>query len=187
MKETIETAEKNKRAFLVGIKDGKMSGTEADSLIRELESLVYSLGLEIAGLEMVRVRENHAKYGVGTGKAEELAQKAMSVEADCIIFDREISASQQRNWEELVEISVFDRQELIIRIFAGRARTREAELQVRLAELAYALPRLSISISIFQGKGAAATEPAVRAKPVLRPTGAWWNSGFTRWKKNWKR
>jgi len=142
MKDTIETAEKTKRAFLVGIRDGKMSGTEADSLIRELESLVYTLGLEIAGLEMVHNRQNHAKYGVGTGKAEELRQKAVSLEADCIIFDREISPSQQRNWEELTGISVIDRQELIIQIFAGRARTREADLQVRLAELVYTLPRL---------------------------------------------
>jgi len=142
MKDTIETAEKTKRALLVGIKDWKTSGIEADSLVRELESLVYTQGLEIAGLEMVHLRENHAKYGIGTGKAEELTQKALSLEADCIIFDRELSPSQQRNWEELAGISVFDRQELIIQIFAGRARTREAELQVSLAELVYTLPRL---------------------------------------------
>jgi GTP-binding protein HflX len=72
-----------------------------------------------------------------------LADKALAAGAECIIFDRELSPSRQRNWEELSGLAVLDRQELIIRIFASRARTREAELQAELAELLYALPRLS--------------------------------------------
>ena len=131
-----------KRAVLVGIRDGKVSREEAASLARELAGLVDTLGLEIAGQEMVQVREKSAKYGMGTGKAEELAEKAASLQADCIIFDRDITPSQQRNWEELSGFPVIDRQELIIQIFASRARTREAELQINLAELKYALPRL---------------------------------------------
>lgn len=131
-----------KKAFLVGIRDEKMSAAQADSLTNELSSLVDTLGLEIAGREIVRIREKHAKYGIGTGKAEELAQKAASLEANCIIFDREISPSQQRNWENLSGISAIDREELIIQIFSGRARTREAELQISLAEHIHALPRL---------------------------------------------
>jgi GTP-binding protein HflX len=71
-----------------------------------------------------------------------LAQKAVSLEADCIIFDCDLTPSQQRNWEELAGMPVIDRQELIIQIFASRARTREAELQINLAKLVYALPRL---------------------------------------------
>ena len=130
------------RAYLAGIKDEKLSWEEANSLSRELENLVNTLGLEIVAQEIVNVRENHIRYGMGTGKAEELAQKAASCEADCLIFDRNISPSQQRNWETLSGISVIDRQELIIQIFASRARTREAELQVRMAELQYSLPRL---------------------------------------------
>jgi GTP-binding protein HflX len=91
---------------------------------------------------------------MGTGKAEELAKKAASLEADCIVFDRDISPSQQRNWEDLSGISVIDRQELIIQIFAGRAQTREAELQVRLAELMYKLPRLQHKyIDLSQQRG----------------------------------
>jgi GTP-binding protein HflX len=142
MKKTIDAGEIRKRAFLVGIRDERMSVSEADSLVNELLHLADTLGLEIASTQTVHLRENHAKYGMGTGKAEELAQKAASLEVDCIVFDREISPSQQRNWEELAGIPVIDRQELIIQIFAGRARTREAELQVRLAELIYSLPRL---------------------------------------------
>ena len=142
MKNQSDTVETIPRAFLVGIRDEKMSAKEADSLSRELVGLVNTLGPEIVSLEMVHVKEKQARFGMGTGKAEELAQKAASFKADCIIFDRDISPSQQRNWEELSGVPVIDRQELIIQIFAGRARTREAELQVSLAELKYALPRL---------------------------------------------
>jgi GTP-binding protein HflX len=72
-----------------------------------------------------------------------LAEKAAELQVDCLIFDGELSPSQQRNWENLTGRSAVDRQELIIQIFASRAKTREAELQVSLAELSYALPRLS--------------------------------------------
>ena len=133
MKESIHTGKENIRAFLVGIRDEKISAREADSLAGELAGLVYTLGLDIVSLEVVHVREKSARYGIGTGKTEELAQKAADLEADCIVFDRDISPSQQRNWEELTGISVIDRQELIIQIFASRAQTREAELQVKLA------------------------------------------------------
>ena len=142
MKGTIETAEVPKRAFLVGIRDEKMPVSEADSLMKELLRLADTLGLEVLATETVHLRGNNSKFGMGSGKAEELAKKAASLEVDCIVFDREISPSQQRNWESLSGIPVIDRQELIIQIFAGRARTREAELQVRLAELIYSLPRL---------------------------------------------
>jgi len=138
----IDTAETPRRAFLVGIRDEKMRVSEADSLLKELMRLADTLGLEVSATETVHLRGNNAKFGMGTGKAEELAQKAASLEVDCIVFDREISPAQQRNWEELTGIPVIDRQELIIQIFASRARTREAELQVRLAELIYSLPRL---------------------------------------------
>jgi len=142
MKRTIDTAEIRKRCFLVGIRDERMPVSEADSLLKELSRLADTLGLEVLAMEIVHLRGSNAKFGMGTGKAEELAQKAASLEVDCIVFDREISPVQQRNWESLAGIPVIDRQELIIQIFASRARTREAELQVRLAELVYSLPRL---------------------------------------------
>jgi len=138
----INAEEKGTKAFLIGIRDEKISIPEADSLKAEFSGLVYTLGLEIAAHELVHVREKSVKYGMGSGKAETLAQTAASLEADCIIFDRDLSPSQQRNWEELSGIPAIDRQELIIQIFASRARTREAELQINLAELIYSLPRL---------------------------------------------
>jgi len=147
------------RAFLVGIRDEKISAQEAESLVAELTGLVYTLGLDIVSEEIVNVREKTARYGIGTGKAEELAGKAAELGANCIVFDRDITPSQQRNWEDIPSckdagISVIDRQELIIQIFAGRAQTREAELQVNLARLEYKLPRLQHKyIDLSQQRG----------------------------------
>jgi GTP-binding protein HflX len=142
MKTLHETEEQPKRVFLVGIRDRKTSAAEAASLSRELAGLTATLGLETAGEEIVHVRENSPRYGVGAGKAAELAEKAADAGAACLVFDRDLSPSQQRNWEELAGIPAVDRQELIIKIFADRAKTREAELQAGLAALNYALPRL---------------------------------------------
>ena len=152
-----ETAEKRKRALLISFAAEKKSGVfneDREPPGRELESLTRTLELEIAGHEIVKVRERQPKFGMGSGKAEELAETAKRLEADCLVFDGEISPSQQRNWENLSEISVLDRQELIIQIFAMRATTREAELQVRLAELNYRLPRLTHKyINLSQQRG----------------------------------
>ncbi|MDR1803665.1 MAG: GTPase HflX [Treponema sp.] len=142
MSKTTVVEEKSKRAFLIGVWEEKTSSAELDSLKAEFSSLVDTLGLEIVSQELIHVREKNAKFGIGTGKAGELAQKAVSLEADCVIFDRDLTPSQQRNWEELAGMPVIDRQELIIQIFASRAHTREAELQVNLAKLVYSLPRL---------------------------------------------
>ena len=135
-----ETREKQKRAVLVSIVNGN-AGDEVSC--KELQGLSKSLGLEIIAHEKIRVREKSAKFGMGSGKAESLSQKAAELEADLFVFDWNPSPSQQRNWEELSGIPVVDRQELIIRIFADRANTREAELQLKLAELSYFLPRLT--------------------------------------------
>ncbi|MCL2412042.1 MAG: GTPase HflX [Treponema sp.] len=133
-----------KKAFLVSI----LSGGQNDEAVcpahcRELEGLCETLGLDIIAHEKVRVREKTAKFGMGSGKAEELSSMASEQGADLMVFDWNPSPSQQRNWEALSGMPVLDRQELIIRIFAERASTREAELQVKLAQLSYFLPRLT--------------------------------------------
>jgi len=129
-----ETRERQKRALLVILSDDNTG---------ELQGLVKTLELEIAGQEIVKIRERQPKFGMGSGKAEEIAGKAKELEADCLVFDWDISPSQQQNWEDLSGIPVIDRQELIIHIFAMRAVTRESDLQVQLAELHYRLPRLT--------------------------------------------
>jgi GTP-binding protein HflX len=142
MKELYRIGDPPKRAFLVSVWDDKSSKEEADSLAREMAGLARTLGIELIARETVHVRENHAQFGMGTGKAREIAEQAAALGADCLVLDWSPGPSQQRNWEDLTGIPAMDRQELIIQIFAGRAKTREAELQVALAELTYELPRL---------------------------------------------
>ena len=122
------------RALLVG---------EPGNNLQELKGLVLTLGLDVVQRLTLNKLEIHPAYGMGTGKALEIADLAKQIEADCIIFDFNLEPRKQRNWEELTGISCFDRQEVIIRIFAQRAQTKEAVLQVELARLSYALPRLS--------------------------------------------
>ena len=130
--------EKKARALLIGSPAAKEAGKP-----EELEGLVQTLGMDIAGsLVLTRIEPTPA-YGIGTGKAQEITDKAKELEADCIIFDWEIDPTKQRNWEKLTQKPVFDRNEVIIRIFAQRAKTKEATLQVNLARLVYSLPRLS--------------------------------------------
>ena len=130
------------RAMLVGAYTGTDSSAEAASLLEELEELVNPLGIPILGRRLVHHRENHARFLMGSGKAEEVAEAAKELGADVLIFDNELTPSQQRNWEKLAGMLVIDRQEVILDIFAKRAHTREARLQVDLARMEYSLPRL---------------------------------------------
>lgn len=131
-----EIKEQKKKACLVSSLKDEDSGNE-------LQGLAETLDLEISSHERINIRERQAKFGIGSGKAEELSAKAIRLKADCLVFDWDISPSQQRNWEEISGIPVMDRQELIIQIFASRASSKEAELQVQLAQLHYMLPRLA--------------------------------------------
>lgn len=111
----------------------------------ELKSLVSTLQMEtVFALTLTRL-EVQPVYGMGKGKAEEICALAKEKDAECIIFDFDLDPGKQKNWEKLCKIPCFDRQEVIIRIFAQRARTKEAVLQVELARLTYSLPRLSHS------------------------------------------
>jgi GTP-binding protein HflX len=145
MTELQDTAVRPERAFLVGVQTDAVPKAEAESLLRELAGLAASLGLEEAGRVVARIRERSAALLLGSGKADEIVAAAKAEEADSIVFDHPLTPVQQRNWEKLADLKVYDRSELIIRIFASRARTREAALQVELAQLEYALPRLAHS------------------------------------------
>lgn len=136
MYEVQKEAEKKVRALLVG---------QPRDDISELEGLVKTLGLEIARSVVLTRLEITPAYGMGKGKAEELCALAKELSADVIIFDFVIEPRKQRNWEKLAKIPVYDRQEVILKIFAQRAQTKEAVLQVQLAELQYSLPRLAHS------------------------------------------
>lgn len=133
MVEVKEEAERVPRALLVG---------EPGNDLQELKGLVLTLGMDIVQRFTLNRLEVQPQYGMGSGKAQEINELAHSIKADCIIFDFNIEPRKQRNWEELTGLSCFDRQEVIIRIFASRAQTKEASLQVELARLQYSLPRL---------------------------------------------
>ncbi len=131
------------RAFLVAAYFGGETRDEAESLLEELRELTHTLGVPVKGSLLVPVREPQSRLLMGSGKAEQVVEAARQVEADVIIFDNELTPAQQRNWEELSKMTVIDRQEVILDIFAQRAQTREARLQVNLARLEYSLPRLT--------------------------------------------
>ncbi|MGB8169867.1 MAG: GTPase HflX [Chthoniobacteraceae bacterium] len=131
------------RALLVGAYMETAGKSEAISLLAELEELVDTLGVPVFDRMLVFHREMHPRYLIGSGKAEEIVAKAKAEALDVIIFDNELSPSQQRNWEQLSGITVIDRTEVILDIFGKRAQTREARLQVELARLQYSLPRLT--------------------------------------------
>jgi GTP-binding protein HflX len=131
------------RALLIGAYTDTAKKADAQSLLEELEELVDTLGIPVIDRKLVHHRENHARYLIGSGKAQELVDFAKEHECDVLIFDNELSPSQQRNWEELSGMTVADRQEIILDIFGARAQTREARIQVDLARMAYSLPRLT--------------------------------------------
>lgn len=131
------------RALLIGIQDDTVSLMEAKEHLSELKDLVQNLSVPVIGEMMINLREPHAKYYLGIGKANEVKEFVVSHEADCIVFDCNLSPAQQRNWEKFTGVCVIERQEVILDIFASRASTREAVLQVNLARMQYTLPRLT--------------------------------------------
>jgi len=131
------------RALLVGVYKGAAQREESESLLNELSSLVDTLEIPVLGSLLVRVQEPNPRYFVGTGKAQEIFERARDLEADVIVFDNELSPAQQRNWEAMTGLAVIDREEVILDIFAQRAQTKEARLQVDLARMEYSLPRLT--------------------------------------------
>ncbi len=143
MFDTREKPRMVERAFLIGAYFDRSKEAEADSLLEELAELVTTLGIGIVGRACVFVRDRNKRYLTGSGKAQELIEEARILNADCIVFDNQLAPSQQRAWEEESDITVIDREEVILDIFRMRARTREAVLQVELARMEYSLPRLA--------------------------------------------
>jgi GTP-binding protein HflX len=136
-----EQLKRRERAILVGVllPEGEFN---PDDPLDEIRGLTKTAGLQVAGsLLQKRQRPDIASY-IGSGKVEELKALAEAHEADVVVFDNDLVPSQTRNLEKALEIKVIDRTEVILDIFAGRAQTHEAHLQVELAQLEYALPRL---------------------------------------------
>lgn len=130
------------KAIVIGCK--KPGETEEDSahLVQELEGLVQSLGIDVVYSMAAAIKKPNPKYYVGAGKVAEISSHIQAYNADIVVFDDELSPSQQRNLEKSFKITVIDRHEVILDIFNDRARTNEARLQVALAQMEYNLPRL---------------------------------------------
>ncbi len=141
----IENKEERSRAWLVGIRfaDEKTTENEITRHLDELKSLLGTLEVNTAGRTIAVLKKPSPAFLVGKGKVEEIISQAKEADADLIVFDDNLSPSQQRNWEEESSLKVIDRQEVIINIFAERASTKEASLQVELASCKYRLPRLA--------------------------------------------
>jgi GTP-binding protein HflX len=144
----------SERAILVGLdlkgqaarrggRSGDAPEIDAEESIEELEVLASSAGAEVV-FKTIQSRETaEAATLIGSGKVSELGTDVKALAADVIIFDRDLSPTQQRNLERSLACKVVDRTQLILDIFARRARTREGQLQVELAQLNYLLPRLA--------------------------------------------
>ncbi len=128
------------KAFLVGV--NLNDGEDYLLSLEELDALAQACDMEVVGITEQTLPEVHKAYYIGTGKVDEVKETAMDCGADVIIFDNSLSPMQLRNLQERLEKPVLDRSTLILDIFAGRARSREAKLQVEVARLQYMLPRL---------------------------------------------
>ncbi|MFA4029520.1 MAG: hypothetical protein GDYSWBUE_000547 [Candidatus Fervidibacterota bacterium] len=139
----IQVPKQRQRALLVGVfVDGATAKDEFEASLDELEALADTAGAIVVGRVVQRRREIDPAFFVGRGKAEQIAEECDRSNIDLVIFDHELSPAQARNLEQVVKRRVIDRTELILDIFARRARTKQAKLQVELARLEYELPRL---------------------------------------------
>ncbi|MBI3990712.1 MAG: GTPase HflX, partial [Candidatus Omnitrophica bacterium] len=132
------------RAVLIEVDlKSRRTGWGIDASLQELKELASSSGAKEAGSITCRREEPDAAYFIGKGKVEEVSVLARQVKADVILFDEDLTPTQQRNLEKAIDCKVIDRTQLILDIFSQRARSREGKLQVELAQLQYLLPRLT--------------------------------------------
>jgi GTP-binding protein HflX len=138
------TAPTPERAFLVAVQlRSHTVGLDAEASLEELALLAHTAGAEVVGSAIQRLESPHPAHYIGKGKLEEVVEARRETGYTMVVFDDELSPSQQRNLEDALKVKVLDRTALIIDIFARRARTKEARLQVELAQLEYLLPRLA--------------------------------------------
>jgi GTP-binding protein HflX len=130
------------RAVLVGAPDRGLERRLADEHLEELARLTDTAGGQVVATLSQRITRPDPRFYLGAGKARELADLVQQREADLVLFDEELSPAQGKNLEDLLGVRVMDRSELILDIFATRARSKEARMQVELAQLEYLLPRL---------------------------------------------
>jgi GTPase len=138
-----DTKKKQEKAILVGIITPQQKQEKAEEYLEELAFLTLTAGARVVKRFMQRLAHPDRKYYVGSGKLEEINEFVKAQEIDIVIFDDELSPSQLRNLEQALKCKILDRSNLILDIFATRARTAQAKYQVELAQSQYLLPRLT--------------------------------------------
>jgi GTP-binding protein HflX len=139
----IDLAPTIEKAFLVAVDVGDDGGWTAEESLSELANLATTAGAEVVGAEWQNRRHVDPNWYIGKGKAEELARARSETGYTILIADDELSPSQQKALESVLNVKVIDRSRLILDIFALHAQTHEGRLQVELAQLEYQLPRLT--------------------------------------------
>ncbi len=142
-KTIISTSKKTEKAVLVGLITNEQNEERVNEYLDELEFLSYTAGVAIVKRFTQKLEVPNSRTFVGTGKLDEIKLFIDSNEVDLIIFDDELSPSQLRNIEKTVNCRILDRTNLILDIFAQRARSAHAKIQVELAQYEYLLPRLT--------------------------------------------
>lgn len=129
--------------MLVGVDLGRAQEISSEDSLAELAALTEGAGAQVAGTVRQRLKEIDPRTFIGRGKVAEVRELARAAGASLVIFDDNLGAAQARNLEQELELRVIDRSQLILDIFAQRARTLEGKLQVEVAQLAYLQPRLT--------------------------------------------
>jgi GTPase len=150
------------KIIVAGLILPELTKSIAEEHLEELTKLVETAGGVVVGSILGKRPAPDASMYVGKGKAEEIKKLAEDNQANLIVFDDDLSPAQVRNLEKLMNIRVIDRSALILDIFAGRARTREARTQVELAQLEYMLPRLTRAWTHLERQGGGAGGGAKR-------------------------
>ena len=139
MTELFENIQKPETAVLVGVDLGEY---DCEASLDELEELAKTAGAEVEARVTQRRETPDSATFIGSGRLREIKNFCADNDVDLLIFDSELTPSQQRNIEDITDVRVVDRTQLILDIFAARARSGEGKLQVELAQLKYLLPRL---------------------------------------------
>src|SRR5436853_828439 len=139
----IKPKKQAERALLIGLEQNGVSKWDLRDSMEELRELASSAGAEVVDTVTQKLQKPTAPYYIGKGKAELIRDSIQQQRVTSVIFDDELSPAQGRNLENLLSRKVLDRTQLILDIFAQRARSREGRLQIELARLQYLLPRLT--------------------------------------------
>ena len=134
---------KQETCILIGVVTQKQDDAESKEYLEELEFLAYTAGAETKGVFTQKLERPDSSTFLGSGKIQEIKDFIDEHDIDLAIFDDELTPSQMKNIEKVLDIKILDRTNLILDIFAARARTSYARTQVELAQCQYLLPRLT--------------------------------------------